>query len=184
MSTPMPPGARLDAPPPGFVSFCMRFKDQCASAASEPDILPLNSPTWSELTAINARVNDAIWPEDDKLKYGRAEFWTIPTDGYGDCEDYALTKRKLLAEAGLPRRALRIAIVITRRNNRHAVLTIATDKGDFVLDNQTDNILPWKDTGYTWISRQDARDDWGWVALGGPRPYLVAGTASSPAAAR
>src|SRR5258708_6494345 len=91
VSTPMPLGAPLDAPPPGFVSFCMRFKDQCFSAANEPDILPLNAPTWSELAAINTRVNDAIWPEDDERRYNRAEFWTIPTDGYGDCEDYALT---------------------------------------------------------------------------------------------
>jgi predicted transglutaminase-like cysteine proteinase len=41
------------------------------------------------------------------------EHWDIGADGYGDCDDYALAKRMALIEAGLPMRALRIAIVRT-----------------------------------------------------------------------
>ena len=64
-------------------------------------------------------------------------------------------------------RALRMAIVITPKAERHAILTIATDKGDYVLDNLTQEILPWDRTGYRWLARQDDRNDWGWVDLGG-----------------
>jgi predicted transglutaminase-like cysteine proteinase len=139
---------------------------------------------WSKLATINASVNDAIWPLDDERHFGRAEYWTIPTDGYGNCHDYALTKRKELADAGFSRRALRVAIVITPRNGRHAILTVATDKGDYVLDNLTNDILPWDKTGYVWIARQDEKNDWGWVTFEAAPSRLAAGAAYSNASPR
>jgi len=175
-SAPLPQGVPQVDPPPGFFSFCMRFADQCQSADNEPSSLHLTSEVWGELQSVNARVNDSIWPVDDERHYGRAEYWTIPTDGYGDCEDYALTKRQQLGRLGLPMKALRVAVVITGRNNRHAVLTIATDDGDFVLDNETSAILPWDQTGYRWVARQDAKNDWGWVNLETPSFGLAMAT--------
>jgi predicted transglutaminase-like cysteine proteinase len=169
----MPTGVPQRDPPPGFISFCMRFEDQCESTPTEASVMQLTPAAWSELRAINTRVNEAIWPEDDKRHFDRAEYWTIPTDGYGNCHDYALTKRKLLAEAGFPLRALRIAVVVTAQNERHAVLTITTNDGDYVLDNLTDEIIAWNQTGYEWISRQDAKNDWGWVALNGASSQLA-----------
>lgn len=164
-STPMPPGIEHGPTPPGFVSFCMRFSSQCEAPDKEPQTVSLTFVTWSLLGSVNGRINAAIWPEDDERHYGRGEFWTIPTDGYGDCEDYALTKRKALVEAGLPERALRIGIVVTPRDARHAVLTVATDKGDYVLDSLSDDIVPWTQTGYRWLERQDATNVMQWVAL-------------------
>ena len=86
-------------------------------------------------------------------------------DGHGDCDDYALTKRQKLLAAGLPERALRVAVVTNWRGDRHAVLTVATDKGDYVLDNMRGDVLPWNRTDYTYLGRQDANHPWGWVAL-------------------
>ncbi len=163
-STAMPAGEEAQAPPAAFVNFCMRNLDQCIASGSGDSVV-LDQKTWDLLQAVNRNVNNAIWPEMDSQHYGTAEFWTIPTDGYGDCEDYALTKRKALAAAGLPERALRLAVVRTMRNNLHAVLTVSTDKGDYVLDNETDQIRPWNDTGYDWLARQDNGGNWGWVAL-------------------
>ncbi len=114
---------------------------------------------------------------DDKRHYARAEYWNIPTDGLGDCEDYALTKRQALMAAGFAEPALRIALVMTARGERHAVLTIATDRGDYVLDNLTGAILNWDKTDYEWLARQDPNQAWGWVALDG-----AAGAPSSPCA--
>ncbi len=130
------------------------------------------------LSKVNSNVNAAIWPEDDSRHYGRVEYWTIPTDGYGDCEDYALTKRKNLAEMGLPLSALRIAVVVTPSAVRHAVLTVVTDKGDYVLDNLTDDILPWDRTGFTWIERQDPTKAMAWVSLR-PADRMLASTGDS-----
>ena len=161
------PAGTPDAPTPaGYVSFCLRFADQCAAPAPGASAtITLTPALWGTLGQVNASVNEDILPMDDQTHFGRAEYWTIPTDGYGNCHDYALTKRKQLIDAGLPQAALRISIVITPRNERHAILTAVTDRGDYVLDNLTDEIRPWDATGYVWIERQDPNRQFGWVSL-------------------
>lgn len=151
----------------------MRFASQCEAPVNQPESLSLTPATWLLLGQINRQVNVAIWPEDDVRHYGRGEFWTIPTDGYGDCEDFALTKRSLLVAAGLPEKALRMSIVLTRHDARHAVLTVVTDKGDYVLDSLTDDVLPWNRAGMIWLERQDGRDVTQWTALD-TAPVLLA----------
>jgi predicted transglutaminase-like cysteine proteinase len=170
--------------PAGFISFCLRFTDQCKTAQNQTAIITLNNQTWHTLTDINRETNDDIWPEDDLKHYGRAEYWTIPTDGLGDCDDYAVTKRKNLLSAGFPENALRLAVVYSERSGRHAVLTVATDKGDFVLDNRASDVLPWNATNYTWIERQDASNPLQWVSLQTPiiaQPGEIITAAVSPA---
>ena len=162
----MPDMHRQAAIPAGFISFCLRFTDQCRPSAT--DVILLNSQSWKTLTQVNRDVNNAIWPEDDIVHYGRAEYWTIPTDARGDCDDYAVTKRKDLIDAGFPSGALRLAVVYSQASGRHAVLTVATDKGDFVLDNLANDVKAWNDTGYMWIERQDGSDPFKWVSLQTP----------------
>jgi len=139
--------------------------DQCVTSQNNAPVAHLDLGTQAVLDTINRSVNRSIWPESDERHYGVAEYWDIPKDGYGNCHDYALTKRKELIDAGLPERALRVAIVITPRENRHAVLTVTTDRGDFVLDNLNDTVKPWKDVDYQWIERQDNEGGFGWVNL-------------------
>src|SRR4051794_32938629 len=83
-STSMPVGAVDNAPPAGFASFCLRFADQCSTDPTSPAAVTLDVATLNKLARVNRGVNGAIWPEDDEKHYGRAEYWTIPTDGYGD----------------------------------------------------------------------------------------------------
>jgi predicted transglutaminase-like cysteine proteinase len=151
--------------PAGFISFCIRFADQCDAPPGEPTEFVLTEDRWRLLLRINADVNEAIWPENDEAHYGRPEYWTIPNDGYGDCDDYALTKRKELIAHGLPERALRIAIVNSPQSGRHAVLVAVTDRGDFVLDNLTDDAVERRKTPYAWIEQQDASNPRAWVSL-------------------
>ena len=61
-------------------------------------------------------------------------------------------------------------MVRDRHGDGHAVLTVKTDKGEFVLDNQNDEILLWSDTGYRFVKRQSQADPNVWVSLGDPRP--------------
>lgn len=166
----MPESRMPAAAPAGFLSFCIRFAGQCDPAPRPATAVPLNEQTWRTIARVNSNVNDSIWPQDDIDHYGRAEYWTIPDDGYGDCDDYAVTKRKDLLAAGFPSSALRLAVVITPSAARHAVLTVSTDKGDLVLDNMTSAIVPWNATGFTWIERQDAANPRNWVSL---RPQLA-----------
>jgi predicted transglutaminase-like cysteine proteinase len=170
--------------PAGFLSFCTRFADQCNRPDNAPSFLMLDPASWATLIKVNQTYNRAIRPKDDKDHYGRAEFWNIPTDGYGDCEDYALSKRKALLDAGFPAPALRIALVLTRTRERHAVLTVTTDHGDFVLDNLNRDIIGWDQTGYEWIERQDPAKAWGWVALGkSVDPTYIASVVQGPVGA-
>ncbi len=125
----------------------------------------MDANLWAKLRKVNDLVNTTVQPQSDEQHFGRGEYWTIVTDGFGDCEDYALTKRKHLIEQGVPIRSLRVAIARTPTSTRHVVLTVATDKGDYVLDNIQSAILPWAQTGYVWLSRQGPRGGWDWVAL-------------------
>lgn len=174
-------GVAAPDPPPGYVSFCLRLPDQCAPGPRGPARLNLSPGAWIELMGVNAYINRAIRPMTDLQHYGRAEFWTIPADGYGDCEDYALAKRDLLARLGLPRQALRIAVARTS-DGVHAVLTVVTDRGDYVLDNLTDVIRSWDTTGYRWIEWQDPGKSSGWALLDrAPGDVVTASTPDEPA---
>ena len=152
-------------PPSGYVAFCDRNTDECAAHPDQPDRISLTAETWAKLQKVNLVVNTAIRPEEDREHYGVADFWTVPVDGAGDCEDYVLAKRKMLVLLGLPEPALRITVVLDHGTVRHAVLTVATDRGDFVLDSLKDEILATDQTDYVWVERQDRASRTGWVAL-------------------
>lgn len=174
----LPSTTRPTAEPAGFIRFCLRFPEQCTSRPEAARVLPIDPQDWRLLNTVNRAVNAEIRPEDDEEHYGRPEYWTIPTDGLGDCDDYAVTKRKRLIDAGIPAPALRLAVVISPTAGRHAVLTVTTDKGDFVLDDLTDEIVRWDSTGYSWIERQDAANPMTWVSL---QPIAIAAAVPKPA---
>jgi predicted transglutaminase-like cysteine proteinase len=106
--------------------------------------------------------------------YGVVEKWAYPVDGYGDCEDYVLQKRKMLIEAGWPREALLITVVRDKHGDGHAVLTVKTDKGEFILDNQNEEVVLWSETGYRFVKRQSQSDVNVWVSLGEQKPAIAA----------
>jgi predicted transglutaminase-like cysteine proteinase len=139
--------------------------------------IAMDGSTMSLLRTANDHVNDLMRATTDVRTYGVADYWNDPVlvrGVRGDCEDFALEKRRVLIEHGVPAGALSIAIVTTRQGEEHAVLVVTTDAGDYVLDNLTFDVRPWRRTGYTWISRQGPGDDLGWVSLtpanGAPRP--------------
>ena len=130
----------------------------------------LTAKAWKDLVRVNNWVNDTIKPVTDLEHWGVVERWSYPDDGYGDCEDYVLLKRRMLIQAGWPREALLITVVRDKKGDGHAVLTVKTDKGDFILDNQDEDVLLWSDTGYRFVKRQSQTDPNIWVSLGDPRP--------------
>jgi predicted transglutaminase-like cysteine proteinase len=152
-------------PPSGYVAFCKREPDACAAHPGQADKVTLTDEIWARLEKVNRLVNAAIRPEEDREHYGLADFWTVPVDGAGDCEDYVLAKRKMLVLLGLPEPALRITVVLDHGTVRHAVLTVVTDQGDFVLDSLKDDILTTDKANYVWVERQDRASATGWVAL-------------------
>ena len=167
----------MSRPPIGWVEFCAEQPEECRTPASQARDVVLSAKAWTDLTRINKWVNDRIKPMTDLDHFGVVEKWTYPTDGYGDCEDYVLLKRRMLIEAGWPREALLITVVREANGNGHAVLTVKTDKGEFILDNQVEKILLWSESGYRFVKRQSQSDQNHWVSLGDPRPAIS--TASS-----
>ena len=135
----------------------------------EPEIITLTKSKWDTINAVNRLVNAKLHPLSDEDHWGSFDHWNLAEDGYGDCEDYQLLKRKLLVERGLPRRALRMTVVIDEKQEGHAVLTVRTDRGDFILDNTTNFILGWDQTSYTFVKREAAAGA-SWVSLGGVIP--------------
>ncbi len=136
----------------------------------------LTSKAWSDLVRINQWVNDQIKPVTDLEHWGVVERWDYPNDGYGDCEDYVLLKRQMLTKAGWPRSALLITVVRDQKGDGHAVLTVKTDKGEFILDNQNEKIVLWSEAGYRFVKRQSQSNPNTWVALGDP-PAAITATA-------
>ena len=160
-------------PPIGWVEFCNEHAKECATTASEPRDVVLTSKVWKDLVRVNRWVNESIKPVTDMDHWGVVERWSYPDDGKGDCEDYVLEKRRALMQRGVPAGNLLITVVRQPNGDGHAVLTVHTSNGDYVLDNLESRILSWADTDYTYLKRQSERQSGQWVAIDDDRNVAV-----------
>jgi predicted transglutaminase-like cysteine proteinase len=165
-------------PPIGWVQFCADNKGDCQAKPQGSGQVTLTDSSWRELVDVNLRFNKSIAPVTDQDQYGVVERWTYAKTGKGDCEDYVLEKRRELAKLGWPLSALLITVVLDKEGGGHAVLTVMTNRGEFVLDNQTDAIHRWSDSGLTFIKRQSPSNPNVWLDLGRMlgRPEVVTAT--------
>ena len=152
-------------PPIGYVTFCREHRAECQPERKFADRVQMTDAKFRELDQVNTAVNTSIQPVTDLELYGKVEVWTYPTNKKGDCEDYVLLKRRILMERGWPESTLLITVVRDEDNEGHAVLTVRTDKGDFVLDNKRRDIVRFADTPYTYIKRQSERNPLVWISL-------------------
>ncbi len=161
--------------PFGWADFCSRYEAECPVNVLPAEDLSLTSGNWNTLRRVNLLVNASIKPRSDMDHWNLLDRWDLPTDGYGDCEDYALLKRKLLMAEGLPRQALLITIVKDENGEGHAILTVKTDRGEFILDNMNDEVKPWAQAPYRFVKRQSQTDPNVWEQLGEPTsaPLIV-----------
>lgn len=132
--------------PVGYLIMCLKSPADCAEGGATS--IQLSETILATLNRINRRVNNAIPPRNDP----DFDQWGGSASG-GDCEDYAIAKRRALMQAGLPPSALRFVVVTTRTGKAHAVLVVKTDRGELALDNLTNDIKPLSETGYKVVSR-------------------------------
>lgn len=151
-------------PPIGFVRFCRNHPEDCSDRSAGTAEEQLTGSRWDELVKVNDYVNTNVAPVTDQELYNVPEHWTYP-DRKGDCEDYVLLKRRYLINLGWSPQTLLITVVRDHNGDGHAVLTVATDLGDFVLDNQNPDILPWQSTHYQYQKRQSQTHPSVWVSL-------------------
>jgi predicted transglutaminase-like cysteine proteinase len=150
--------------PIGAAEFCKVHRADCGPSASVVEAESLTEAGWKQLVSINDAVNTSIIPVTDQDLYRVTEFWTYPA-GSGDCEDFALEKRRELIANGWNPSALLMTVVRQQNGEGHAVLMVRTDRGDLVLDNQVGQILVWKDTSYQFVKRQSQTDSRKWVGI-------------------
>lgn len=170
------------APPFGFVQFCERMPEECAGHGAREPHVNIAPARLSELDEINRLVNAMIAPTTDMELYGVIEYWTVPKTS-GDCEDYALLKRQILIKKGWPPGALLMTVVRDERGDGHAVLTVRTSQGDYILDNKVADIKLWHRTGYKFVMRQSYVDPRLWMSLTLDRTERSAPATSQPARA-
>lgn len=125
----------------------------------------LDRQGWRTVNHINRRLNREIRHVDDLDLHGEQDRWTLPVGSRGDCEDFVLAKRAALLEAGVPAEALSIAIVETRWGETHAVLLLASDRGEFVLDSLSPWVSRWDRVDYRWRERQAHGGGFDWVSV-------------------
>jgi len=155
---------RYTSQPIGHYEFCQQVPAECRSNGSNVAPDKLTPEMWKTLLRINSDINAIIAPRTDYEMWGREEIWSYPVK-YGDCEDYALLKRHELIVAGFKPGNLLITVVLQPNGDGHAVLTVRTDHGDFILDNLVGSVLDWRDTRYRFLKRQSSANAGKWVDI-------------------
>ncbi len=155
--------AKFSVPTPKAANdMCNRYNWACASSGSKAS---LSARDMKLINEVNLAVNRKTRPVSDQAQYRRVDYWSLPTRRGGDCEDFALLKKKELIRLGITPERLLIANVLDRKRNGHAVLVVRTDQGDKVLDNLTNRIKTWQDTRYTFLTMQDPKAPDSWVGV-------------------
>lgn len=158
--------------PIGHYRFCRQYPSECSQRTRRKAPMKLTRSAWKKLIQVNYSVNKAIKPLTDFEIHGVEERWSYPRN-VGDCEDYVLLKRNMLMRAGFSPADLLITVVRQPDGSGHAVLTVRTDLGDYILDNMRDKVLLWSETEYTFLKRQSSRHSGKWTKLRDSRPTIV-----------
>ncbi|MEK0085611.1 transglutaminase-like cysteine peptidase [Benzoatithermus flavus] len=155
--------------PAGWLNHCMTDLAAC-QPVDDAATVPADQAHMALLTGIQHAVNRSIEPRREPPGQ---DLWSVAPRS-GDCEDYALTKQRLLRLAGLPRRAVRLATVELPNGEEHVVLTVETTRGTLVLDNLHAEVMHFNRLGYRWYAIEEPSLGLRWKELRGGR--------SSPAA--
>jgi predicted transglutaminase-like cysteine proteinase len=153
--------------PVGHYHFCKANPSECGPTASAGNPRRLTEMAWNVIVDVNAKVNGRIIQVTDEEYYGKPELWTYPKSA-GDCEDFALLKKRELKARGFRESDLLITVVKKRDGSGHAILTVRTSEGDFVLDNLDDRVRRWWTTPYRFQKRQSSLDAGQWVLIEQP----------------
>jgi predicted transglutaminase-like cysteine proteinase len=160
--------------PVGHYEFCQRLPKECRQVTPDGAPVELTRKLWATMVAVNNAVNTRVQPRTDLEMWGKEEVWSYPDNGFGDCEDYALEKRRELMQAGVPAGDLLMTVARQPNGDGHAVLTVRTSMGEFILDNLEAKVLAWTDTDYTYLKRQSTRNSGVWVTINDGRADAVA----------
>ncbi|HEY6631108.1 MAG TPA: transglutaminase-like cysteine peptidase [Rhizobiaceae bacterium] len=161
--------------PIGHYEFCQREPAECRQMTPRQAPVELTRQLWAAIIDVNNAVNASVTPRTDAEMWGKEEVWSYPTN-IGDCEDYALEKRRRLMDLGVPAGDLLLTVARQPNGDGHAVLTVRTNRGDFILDNLEPRVMAWSQTPYTYLKRQSERNSGAWVAVDDSRGTVAVGS--------
>ncbi len=167
----MPTGGQTSQPI-GHFELCQREPAECQRGSGRVGQVKLTRQLWDKIVVVNDEVNRSITPMTDMEIWGVEEYWSYP-EAVGDCEDFVLEKRRRLMALGVPAANLLITVVRQPNDEGHAVLTLTTTMGDFILDNIEPRVLAWTETEYRYLKRQSERNSGVWVSIEDGRDVLV-----------
>ena len=161
---------RFDVPtlaPMAFTQFCLKYANECKPQrlAFRGGRLKLTNRRWAELENVNRAVNLSILPERNEDGLAGEKWLLGPV--FGDCNDYAVTKRHQLIARGWPARAVLLSEVVTVSGEHHLVAVVRTNGDDLVLDNLTNRIMPWFQKPYQWVRIQTPKNPNYWASISG-----------------
>jgi len=138
--------------PPGWREFLASMPSDPANGATPGDPALAFSPAmWRDLIDAHREINSSIaWT----LIYG----WRKRgPHNEGNCTTATMEKRTRLIAMGYAWSALRPTRCAIpdqdAAHTEHCVLTVCTDRGDFILDNVDQVIRPWHEYRYWWHGR-------------------------------
>ena len=158
------PTAGRTSQPIGHHNYCKIYHADCNIKTGNTKATKLTREHWNDMVEINSYSNQTVAPVTDQEYYGTEEYWTYPKS-YGDCEDYVLMKRHMLMQRGWPASSLLITVVRQPNGDGHAVLTVRTDRADYILDNLNGKIRQWNETEYTYLKRQAVHHSGHWTTI-------------------
>ncbi|MBI1203488.1 MAG: hypothetical protein GC182_13355 [Rhodopseudomonas sp.] len=154
--------------------FCLKYPAECRVQKLQfrGGPVKLTPALYQELVRVNHEVNRAIIPTNMNEPVAQ-EKWLIGPK-FGDCNDYAVTKRHKLIARGWPARALLLAEVVTGWGEHHLVLVVRTSQGDLVADNLDKSIRSWTSPRYRWVRIESPVNPVFWSKVKTPDPDVVA----------
>jgi predicted transglutaminase-like cysteine proteinase len=142
--------------PVGYRSLLRRQSELTRIDAREaPDDVRL----VSALEDVNRAVNASI-EYNPEIGY---DAWVTVRRGFGDCDDYALTKKRELMRRGIPN--LRFVLCRTASGELHLVLSATTQTASYILDNKRDAVLTADRLPYTWLAWETGEANWQRIAV-------------------
>jgi predicted transglutaminase-like cysteine proteinase len=153
--------ASVDMPPPnGAQNICEKYNWACAGQGKAVRSV---AQEMALVEQVNTMVNSSVKPASDRRQFRSRDYWSLPTASGGDCEDFALLKKRELVRLGVDHRKLLLATVLDRKRVPHAVLVYRSDRGDLLLDNLTNDIRDWRSSRYIFLRMQNPQNPRSWV---------------------
>jgi predicted transglutaminase-like cysteine proteinase len=149
--------------PLAHTRFCLEFPEECHVRRMIFRARTLTEDRRAELVGVNKDVNRAIVP---RFRTSNRPWSIYPR--FGDCNDYAVTKRHVLLGRGWASRSLLLAHGVSAAGEHHLVLVVRAAEGDLILDSLTDDIVALAKAPYRWLKVQSPRDPNHWSQVAHP----------------